>query len=154
MAKRAVKKQSKSKESKPKPALKPAAEAKYPPPFEFHFRAGPYVAPKIAKGATVHDEYVGDVECIGITDAPIAWPAYAAKTGRRESPMPILTGALVRAVCEEEELVVAHYWGVTRHMVNRWKCAIAGATDSNEVAVNIALSKNTPAFRKQFGYDQ
>jgi hypothetical protein len=64
--------------------------------------------------------------------------------------MPILTGALVRAVCEEEENVVAYYWGVTRHMVNRWKCAIAKATDSNEVAVNIALLKEDAEFHRRY----
>jgi hypothetical protein len=66
--------------------------------------------------------------------------------------MPILTGGLVRAVCEEEEIVVAYYWGVTRYMVNRWKCAIAGAQDSNEVAVNLALLRENKEFRRRWGF--
>ena len=125
-------------------------ESKYPRPEKFSFHAGPYVAPKIRTGAKVQDEYAGEVECVGLSEGPIPWPAYECRTGRRASPMPIFTGALVRAVCEEEENVVAYYWGVTRHMVNRWKCAIAKAKGSNEVAVNIAFLKEDPAFRKRW----
>ena len=66
--------------------------------------------------------------------------------------MPILTGDLVRAVCEEEELVVSHYWGVTRHMVNQWKCAIADSTNSDQVALKLALKRQDPQFRKKYGY--
>ena len=49
--------------------------------------------------------------------------------GRTVTCLPILCGDLVRAVCEEDELTVAHYWGVTRYIVEQWKRAISGATD-------------------------
>ncbi len=148
MAKSKSKRQVKS-----KPASKTPVEApKYPPPYEYRFNAGPYTPPQIGVGTMVEDEYAGSVKCVGVSESPIPWPAYKCSAGRRSSPMPILTAGLVRAVCEESELVVAHYWGVTRHMVNRWKCAIAKTEDSNEVAVNIALLKSTPEFRARYGY--
>lgn len=131
-------------------AVEKAAKPKYPPPYEYRFKAGPYVAPRLNNGAIICDEYAGDVEVVGMTDAAIPWPAYRCTAGRRASPMPILFGGLVRAVCEEEELVVAHYWGVTRHMVNRWKSALAKTEDSNEVAVNLAMLRADPEFRKKY----
>ena len=89
----------------------------------------------------------------GFTEAPIPWPA--ASTGRAggQSPLlPILCGDLVRAVCEEDELTVSHYWGVTRYMVERWKQAISGATDPNGVFIGLAIKRDDPEFRKRFGY--
>lgn len=125
----------------------------YPPPYEFQFRMGPYKAPAINVGGTLYDERVqGNVMVAGFTDAPIPWPGYTYTAGRHEGLLPILCGDLVRAVCEEEELVVAHYWGVTRHMANEWKKAIAGATNSDQVALNIAMKRHDPEFRKRFGY--
>lgn len=124
----------------------------FPPVLQYRFRAGPYTPPVVTTGVTLHDEYLGDVQVAGVTDALIPWPASNYAKGRHNGLMPILTGDLVRAVCEEEELAVAHYWGVTRHMVNQWKCAIAGVADSNHVFLKIALLRHDPAFRKRFGY--
>jgi len=100
----------------------------------------------------LHDEYRGDVKVEGTTDAPIPWPAANYKKGRRESLLPILCGDLVRAVCEEDELTVAHYWGVSLYMVEAWKRAISGAKDSNGVFAGLVMKRNDPAFRKKFGY--
>ena len=129
-------------------------KTEYPPPGKFTFHAGPYLPPKLKVGTKVRDMCIGDVLVAGRSQAPIPWPAYVGKTGRHVGPMPIFTGGLVRAVCEELEIVVAHYWGVSRYIVNRWKCAIAEAEDSNVVAVNIALLRTDPGFRKKHGYPQ
>jgi len=125
---------------------------KYPSPMQYRWRAGPYHPPRVNIGVTLHDEYRGDVRVDGFTDSPIPWPGHTYNKGMRTGLLPVLTGDLVRAVCEEQELVVSHYWGVTRHIVNQWKCAIAGATNSNQVAVNLALKRQDPAFRKKYGY--
>lgn len=125
---------------------------KYPSPLQFRWRAGPYHPPTVNVGAILHDEYRGKVRVDGFTDAPIPWPGYTYNRGRHNGLMPILTGDLIRAVCEEQEVVVAHYWGVTSHMVNQWKCAIAEAANSNQVAVNLALKRQDPAWRKKHGY--
>ena len=130
-----------------------AIAAKFPPPYQYHWRAGPYRAPAVNVGSVLHDEYRGDVKVEGMSDAPISWPAADYRKGRGEAPLlPILCGDLVRAVCEEDELTVAHYWGVTRYMVEQWKRAICGAKDSDGVFAAMAFKRDDPEFRKRFGY--
>ena len=127
--------------------------AKFPPPLQFRWRAGPYRPPVVNVGMVLHDEHRGeDVKVEGMTDAPIPWPAASYRAGRRESLLPILCGDLVRAVCEEDELTVAHYWGVSYYMVEAWKRSIAGAKKSNDVFAGLVMKRNDPTFRKQFGY--
>ena len=126
--------------------------AKFPPPHQFRFRAGPYRPPVYGVGTVLHDEYRGDVKVEGTSDAPIPWPATSYKKGRRETLLPILCGDLVRAVCEEDELTVAHYWGVSYYMVEAWKRAISGAKNSNEVFTGLVMKRDDPKFRKKFGY--
>ena len=125
---------------------------KFPPPDEYHWRAGPYQPPAVKVGAVLHDEYRGDLKVEGMTGAPIPWPAANYNKGRHESLLPILCGDLVRAVCEEDELTIAYYWNVTRYMVEQWKRAISGATDSNGVFLGLVMKKNNPEFRRRFGY--
>jgi hypothetical protein len=125
--------------------------AKFPPPDEFHWRAGPYRAPKVKVGAVLRDEYRGEnVRVEGMTEAPIPWPGIDYKRGERL--LPVLCGDLVRAVCEEDELTVAYYWNVTRYMVEQWKRAISKAHTSNGVFAGLALKRNDPEFRQRFGY--
>jgi hypothetical protein len=125
----------------------------WPPVHQYRFRAGPYVPPAVNVGVKLKDEMLGEVTVDGFTKAPISWPGTEFNRGRHEGLLPILTGALVRAVCEEDELTVAHYWGVTRYMVNEWKQAIAGVKDSNQVIIAIAMKKQDPAFRERFGFE-
>jgi len=132
---------------------KATAAAKFPPPYRYRWRAGPYRPPTVNVGAILHDECRDDVTVDGMTDAPIPWPGSNYNKGRHEALLPILCGDLVRAVCEEDELTVAHYWGVTRHIVNQWKRKLAGVEDSNNVYLNLAMKRNDPAFRKRFGYE-
>jgi hypothetical protein len=126
--------------------------ARFPPPDQFHWRAGPYRAPQAHVGAVLHDERRGDVTVRGFSESPIPWPATDYKKGRQEALLPVLCGDLVRAVCEEDELTVAYYWSVTRYMVEQWKRAISGATTSNAVFTALAVKRNDPEFRKRFGY--
>jgi len=127
--------------------------AKFPPALQFRWRAGPYRPPVYGVGTILHDEYRGDVVVHGFTKAPIPWPATTYQPGKGESSLlPILCGDLVRAVCEEDELTVAHYWGVSFYMVKVWKQAISGAKDANEVFAGLLMKRNDPKFRKKFGY--
>ncbi|MHB8107984.1 MAG: hypothetical protein ACYDH4_11250 [Candidatus Cryosericum sp.] len=123
---------------------------KYPSPQEYVFVAGPYVPPKLRCGTIVRDEWLGDVKVIGMTEAPIPWPACDWTIGRHKGPLPILTGGLVRAVAEEMESALAYYWGVTRYVTTRWRRAIAGANDPNAVAINLAVLREDPEFRKRW----
>lgn len=131
--------------------------SRYPlPPHQFHWRAGPYRPPVVNVGGMLRDEMRGDIKVEGVTNAPVPWPAADYKKGRglERGLLPILCGDLVRAVCEEDELAVAHYWGVTRYMVEQWKQAISGATTSDKVFTGLALKRLDPEFRKRFGYDK
>ena len=133
---------------------KTAIAARFPPSYQFHWRAGPYRAPAVNVGAVLHDEWRGDMTVDGFTKAPIPWPGAKYQHGRGDAQfLPILCGDLVRAVCEEDELTVSHYWGVTRYIVEQWKRAISGATDARRRAwLGLAFKREDPAFRKKFGY--
>ena len=124
----------------------------YPPPSQFEFRAGPYKAPAVPVGTLVHDEYYGDVLVQGLTTTPIRWPGFHCARGRHKGLMPILFDGLVRAVIEEDEVAVSHYWGVTRYMVNEWKRALAHTEGSDGVFAALGLLRVNPAFRRKFGY--
>ena len=68
----------------------------YPPAYKFPFRAGPYTPPTVKVGATVHDEYYGDVTVEGMTDHadPLAgfplqtWPAQGSHADPLRRPGP------------------------------------------------------------------
>ena len=124
----------------------------YPRPSRFPFRAGPYIMPPLDVGKTVQDLCYGKVVVAGLTRSPIRWPGFECSRGLHAGLMPIFTAGLVRAVIEEDEVVVAHYWGVTRYMVNKWKCALAGSTDSNVVFTELAVRRADPAFRRKYGF--
>jgi len=129
------------------------AERQWPPASEYAFLAGPYCWPKGCKiGDILHDEAFGDVRVDGFTQAPLAWPAHMHQRGLFDGLLPILFDGLVRAVCEEAELAVMHYWGVSRYFVNLWKQAIAGVEESDAVYVNLVLKCQDPVFRQKFGY--
>ena len=66
--------------------------------------------------------------------------------------MPILFDGLVRAVVEEPEIAVAHYWGVARGTVFNWRRTIAGCEDSNAVFTALAVLRAKPDFRRRYGY--
>jgi hypothetical protein len=117
----------------------------YPPPARYRFRAGPYTP--LVVGTTTKDEWYGSVTVAGMTTAPIPWPAFEY----RAHFMPILAGGLVRAVLEETEGAVAHFWGVSRYTVLLWRKALAG-TAGADVHARLALLRRDPKFRKRFGY--
>jgi hypothetical protein len=128
-------------------AAKTETSGKYPAPSMYRWFAGPYVAPPSPIGAMLHDEMLGDVKIVGKCK-PLSWPV----TDYRGGEIPILCGDLVRAVCEEEEMAVAHYWGVSKYIVNKWREAIAGEKVSSLVHTALAIKRHDPKFRKKWGY--
>jgi hypothetical protein len=126
----------------------------YPPVAKFQFRAGPYVPPAVKAGSVIHDLYYGDVKVAGTTKAQVRWPGCEVARGRHKGLMPIFFDGLVRAVVEEDEVVVAHYWGVNRYMVLQWKRALVDGKDmtTNEVFTALALKRADPEFRRQYGF--
>lgn len=84
-----------------------------PPPLLF----GPYMPPACRKGDWIADELLGLVEVFGWTIAPLSWPRV-----RQKGPAcPVLTERLAEAVRRESETAVAHWWGVSRDQVRRWR---------------------------------
>jgi hypothetical protein len=120
----------------------------YPPVSKYPFVAGPYTPPKASKGDKLRDLMLGDVEVEGMTDGLISWPGVTY----RKQLIPVLAGDLVRAVCEEDELAVAHYWGISRYIVGRWRAAIAGHTGAALVHTALAIKRRDPKFRRKWGY--
>ena len=124
----------------------------YPPAFEYPYRAGPYTPPRLRPGTVVKDLLYGEVTVEGPSNAPIPWPGFHIPRGAHKGSMPIFFDCLVRAVVEEDEAVVCHYWGVSYFTVNRWRSALAKSDDSNVVFSALTMLRTDPAFRKQYGY--
>lgn len=98
---------------------------------------GPYRMPTCCVGDTLRDEIRGEVVVRGITDAPVPWPfARRIQTGSGGggTRSPVVCGDLASAIRRESTSAVAHHWGVSIHLVMRWKRAIGvlPATEGSE----------------------
>ena len=90
--------------------------------FKLYF--GPYKTPRFKYGKKVWCEYRGWVKIVGLSDGKIQWPI-----GRPISPKPgrdslVIYGDLKRAIEQESNLAVAHWWGVAKGTVRRWRRAL------------------------------
>jgi hypothetical protein len=81
---------------------------------------GTYQTPRFRYGKTVWCEVRGEVEVVGLHDAPIPWPV--GKNGRAKS-LVVFTD-LAKAVRRESEIAVAHHWGVDKQTVRKWRKAL------------------------------
>jgi hypothetical protein len=81
---------------------------------------GSYRAPRFRYGRTVWCAVRGEVEVVGLHEAPIPWPV--GKRGRARSL--VVFKGLARAVRRESEIVVARQWGVTGQTVGKWRKAL------------------------------
>jgi len=104
---------------------------------KLHF--GPYHTPPFRYGRKVDREYRGEVRIVGISAARIPWPVGLRKQGNGS---PVLYGSLVRAVKREAACAVAHWWGVSPWLVNKWRRAL-GVPKHNEGSTRLqsAISK-------------
>src|SRR6516164_2650967 len=84
---------------------------------------GPYRTPKCKVGRHLRCIMRGKVTVAGLSDALIQWP-YVPQPGGNGYRSLILCGDLVRAVRRESEVAVAHWWGVSRHTVLKWRKAL------------------------------
>ena len=89
-------------------------------PDRFRLLHGPYKRPRLKRGRIIWCERRGEVTVTGLTDAPIPWPT--GRNGRTTTI--ILCGDLVRAVRQESNQAVAHWWGVSGQTVTLWRKAL------------------------------
>lgn len=90
-------------------------------PDSYALRFGPYLPPKVVRGAKLFCEVRGTVTVGGYSAAEIPWP-YLRRGGG--TPCLILCGDLVRAVKHEALIAVAHHWGVSETTVWKWRKAL------------------------------
>ncbi len=81
---------------------------------------GTYRTPRFRYGRTVRCEVRGEVQVVGLHDAPIPWPV--GKQGGARSL--VVFKDLARAVRRESEAAVAHHWGVGKSAVWKWRKAL------------------------------
>jgi NUMOD3 motif len=81
---------------------------------------GTYASPRFRYGKFVTCEMRGEVQLVGLTDAPIPWPI--GKRGRHKAI--VLYGDLVRAVRRESSLAIQHWFGVGPVTVWQWRRAL------------------------------
>jgi len=109
---------------------------------------GPYDPPECRVGSTLHDLSLGDVVVVSKRDG---WPVTMEPPRPGPNPfgeIPVLTGDLVKAVCEESIEAVSAHWSVTRRLVRRWREAITGRKKNINTA--LALLRNDSRFRQKF----
>jgi hypothetical protein len=110
--------------------------------------AGPYRPPKCKVGTVLKDLHFGEVVVIGKRGG---WPVCAEPSRPGPNPLgeiPVLTGDLIRAVCEESIHAVADAWGVTDRVVRRWRSVITGKKTGVNTA--LALLRSDPEFRRRW----
>jgi hypothetical protein len=81
---------------------------------------GRYQTPRFRYGRSVWCEVRGEVEVVGLHEAPVPWPV--GKRGRARSL--VVFKDLARAVRRESEVAVAHHWGVDKQTVGKWRKAL------------------------------
>jgi hypothetical protein len=81
---------------------------------------GRYKTPRVRYGQTVRCLLRGEVEVVGLHDAPIPWPV--GKRGRHQAL--IVFKDLAKAVRREATQAVAHWWGVGMDRVWIWRKAL------------------------------
>jgi hypothetical protein len=86
-----------------------------PPPLLF----GPYQPPQTRPGERLFCEVRGSVVVRRFSDGPIPWPR-----ARFPGNPFVICGDLVRALRQESEIAVAHWWGVSPYGVWRWRTAL------------------------------
>lgn len=103
-------------------------------------RVSTYKTPKFRYGAVVFDEVRGEVEIVGLSDAPIPWPIGKRKQGKSL----VVYQDLAKAVRSESNATVCELWGITPQTVTKWRKALG--VERINAGTSQRLSQNmTPA---------
>ena len=90
--------------------------------FKLYF--GPYQTPRFKYGKKVWCEYRGWVKIVGLSDGKIQWPIGRPMTEKPGRDSLIIYQGLKRAIERESRQGVAHWWGVSKETVRRWRRAL------------------------------
>ena len=91
--------------------------------FKLYF--GPYDTPRFRYGQRVWCHYRGWVKIVGLTDGKIQWPIRRPIKSNPGRDSMVIYHGLKRAIEKESNQGVAHWWGVSRGTVRRWRRALA-----------------------------
>lgn len=80
--------------------------------------SGPYERPACRIGDLLEDALHGLVVVTGFHPSPMSWPCRAGVAGKQAV---IFTAELVRALRNESNLAIAHWWGVSSQSVSIWR---------------------------------
>ena len=86
----------------------------------FKLRFGKYQTPAFRYGATVRCEVFGEVKIVGLSDGRIPWPIGAR--GRYRTL--VIFKGLAKAVRNESNQAVCHWWGLTPQTISKWRKAL------------------------------
>ncbi len=103
-------------------------------------RFGPYRAPQFEYGDVVIDSVRGEVVIDRVSDAKIPWPI-GMRGGARS---PVVFGDLERAIRNEANVAVCHWWGITPQTVTKWRKAL-GVETVNAGTSAVRSDMMTPA---------
>jgi nucleotide-binding universal stress UspA family protein len=85
--------------------------------YKLHF--GPYQAPLFEYGEAMDCAIYGGVIACGLSKGRIPWPI--GKRPRSQGRFLIVTGDLERAIQQEANIAVSHWWGVSEGLVCKWR---------------------------------
>ena len=92
----------------------------------FRLHCGRYKTPRFRIGQTVIDAIRGEVTIVGITDGRIPWPI--GKTKRAKTL--VMFRGLAKALRNESNTAICHWWGVTDQTVTKWRNALGISSDT------------------------
>ena len=88
---------------------------------KYDLLGGPYVVPTVRINDRLQS-IDGPVVVVALSKAPIGpWPLWRHDSQPGGKPLPVLYGDLIRAIQTETATAVAHWWGVDRKLVSRWR---------------------------------
>ncbi|MEX1027413.1 MAG: hypothetical protein WD049_05315, partial [Candidatus Paceibacterota bacterium] len=90
--------------------------------FKLYF--GPYKTPRFRYGQKVWCESRGWMKIVGLSDGKIPWPIGRLVTPPTGRDSLIIYRGLKRGIERESNQAVAHFWGVSRGTVRRWRRAL------------------------------
>jgi hypothetical protein len=95
----------------------------------FRLLHGPYRTTKFRYGQSAWCEVRGEVEIVGLHDAPIPWPVGKPRDGRAKSL--VVTKGLLHAIRHESNQAVCEWWGVAPGTVSKWR-GLLGVPATND----------------------